>query len=164
MRVSSFGALADTFEGILKHGRSLLALSGNSGSLDGQGFNTARKCRKKGAKCDGKTSCCKGFVCSEKRCVKVVAADPNCPAGLTLCSGVCVNLMTDCKNCGACHKNLGYTVTPPVCVGTQVCFNGTVSSCIPDNNEFTSGTKDQCCSKCGRNRFYNFPGYCARCR
>src|SRR5262245_7152818 len=29
-------------------------------------------------------------------------AGPNCPKGQTNCSGTCVNLSTDAKNCGAC--------------------------------------------------------------
>jgi hypothetical protein len=38
-----------------------------------------------------------------------------CNAGRSLCSGACVNISTDDKNCGGCGKS---------CVGNRACFGG----------------------------------------
>ncbi len=69
----------------------------------------AAACKQAGKPCGNGKKCCQGATCRNQRC--------RCRAGLTSCTGVCVNLRTDPNRCGTCQNSR--------CPGANdVCLNG----------------------------------------
>ena len=72
----------------------------------------ARKC----GLCAGNTTCMAGFKCTLGFCAPT-ASTASCSS---VCSGKCVDPLTDVKNCGSCGH---------VCPGDGQCVNGVCNSC-----------------------------------
>jgi len=71
-------------------------------------------------------------------------ADQGCPAGLVECSGLCVDILSDAYNCGACHNACGPGAEcrdglcrypcPAVCHWPSVCCNDDCVDIESDNS------------------------------
>ena len=86
--------------------------------------NLNAKCRKKRNKKDKPPKCCSGLVCRRNRCrVKACSVFLGCAAGKGCCSGTCVDLQTDERNCGACGKG---------CAAGAKCIAGACRFCSAD--------------------------------
>jgi collagen type VII alpha len=88
--------------------------------------------------CSSNLNCANGFSCSAGVCV----ATGVCGAGLTNCSGACVNVATNPNDCGACGV---------VCTSGQACSNGSCTAapaCTALDQCHIAGTRDPLTGLC----------------
>jgi hypothetical protein len=96
-------------------------------------------CGPGGAVCDGTGNC----------------VTPGCPAGQSLCGGVCTTVSTDVLNCGACGQVCPVNNASPACVGgacTIASCNAGFANCngaVADGCETNLFTSLNNCGACG---------------
>jgi hypothetical protein len=72
---------------------------------------------------------------------------PCCPAGFRECNGVCVDVLRDSNNCGACGRSCGID-RPNICAGGSCCIDGagnTPCLCAPQGSA-CAPVGGACCS------------------